>query len=152
MRYWLMKSEPDCYSIDDLQRDGKDAWSGVRNYQARNYMRDDMHKGDQVLYYHSSTAIPGVVGVAEIVCEPYPDPTQFDATSEYFDPKSKPGAPTWVLVDVAYVRHFEQIVTLEAIKAHPLLAQMKVAQRGSRLSITPVEKAEFEEVCTHGRG
>lgn len=152
-RYWLMKSEPDAFSLDDL-RDAPDQstfWDGVRNYQARNFMRDEMHRGDLVLYYHSNCAEPGVVGLATIASEKaYPDPTQFDPDSRYHDPKSSRENPRWLLVDLRYKAHFEKPVSLKAIKAHPVLSEMKVAQRGMRLSIQPVDKGHFERVCQLG--
>ncbi|MBT8098984.1 MAG: EVE domain-containing protein, partial [Gammaproteobacteria bacterium] len=104
MAYWLMKSEPDAYSIDDLERDGREMWDGIRNYQARNMMRDDMRPGDGVLFYHSSCKIPAVVGIARVASEAYADPTQFDETSKYYDPKSDPADPRWCLVDIEFVR------------------------------------------------
>ena len=150
MRYWLMKSEPDCYSLSDLERDGKDTWAGVRNYQARNFMRDDMKGGDQVLYYHSSCPVPGVVGIAEVVSEPHPDPTQFDSSNEYFDGTSDPLNPRWILVDIGFKCHFKRIVTLNEIKEDSDLSQMRVAQRGNRLSIVPVDEIHFKEVVRRG--
>ncbi len=147
-----MKSEPDVYSIGDLEREGSTPWDGVRNYQARNYMRDAMAVGDLVLYYHSNTAPPGIVGVAKIVREAYPDPTAFDATSEVFDPKSSPDAPRWFLVDVGFVERLARTVSLEELKADPALADMLVVQRGQRLSVQPVEPAHFRHVLKLGGG
>ena len=140
--YWLMKSEPDVFSIDDLKNAPRktEPWDGIRNYQARNFMRDDMKKGDVVLFYHSNCAEPGIVGLAEIASKAaYPDPTQFDKKSKYHDPKSDPDNPRWLLVDVRYKKAFKHPVTLKAIKEHKVLKDMKVAQRGMRLSIQPVE-------------
>ncbi len=148
MHYWLFKSEPDAYSIDDLSRDGKEAWTGVRNYLARNFMRDSMQVGDKILYYHSSTTPPGVVGLAEVVSEPYPDPTQFDQSSEYFDPKAKPESPTWILVDIGFVATFSKIITLQELRDTPATAAMRVCQKGNRLSITPVTQTEYEAVLS----
>lgn len=143
--YWLMKSEPDAFGIEDLERKGREPWDGVRNYQARNFMRD-MQKGDLVLFYHSNAQPPGVAGVAEIVTEAYPDPTQFDPKSKYYDPKSPPADPRWSLVDVGFVERFAALVPLDVLKAEPSLTDMRVVQKGSRLSVQPVEKAEFKTV------
>jgi len=142
---WLMKSEPDVYSFDDLKKAEKrtSMWEGVRNYQARNFMRDDMRKGDLVLFYHSNCKEPGIVGLAEISSKAaYPDPTQFDPDSNYYDPKASRDNPRWLVVDVRYKKKLSP-VSLKTIKAHPVLSQMKVAQRGMRLSIQPVESAHF---------
>jgi len=147
MNYWLMKSEPDEASIDDLRRAGSLPWTGVRNYQARNFMRDAMRIGDGVLFYHSSCAEPGIAGLAEVCSAAYPDATQFDPASPYFDPKSKPEAPRWVHVDVRW-RETTQLVSLKAMREVPELASMGVLQRGSRLSITPVTPAEWQAVLT----
>ena len=146
-RYWLMKSEPDVYSLDALKADGSTYWDGVRNYQARNFMRDDMKLGDLVLYYHSNTKPPGIVGLARVSREGYPDPTQFDAESKYYDPKSTAEAPRWILVDVAYVGHFADKVSLDALKADAALDGMLVTRKGQRLSIQPVEPEHFFRVC-----
>ena len=137
MTYWLMKSEPDAYSIDDLERDGREGWDGIRNYQARNMMRDDMRIGDKVFFYHSNCKEPGVVGVARVASEPYPDPTQFDPESKYYDPKSSKDDPRWILVDVEFVRKLGRTITLSEIKAHPGLDDMILTRRGNRLSIMP---------------
>jgi len=142
MRYWLMKSEPDEFSIDDLARQGKAPWSGVRNYQARNFMRDDMRPGDGVLFYHSSCPEPGVAGIAEVASAAYPDASQFDKKSEYYDPQSTRAAPRWVNVDVKFVRKIP-LVSLAELRGHPELATMRLLQRGNRLSITPVTPAEW---------
>ena len=143
--YWLMKSEPEAFSIDDLKERGREPWDGVRNYQARNFMRD-MKVGDLVLFYHSNAKPPGVAGVGEIVAEAYPDPTQFDAKSKYFDSKSPSDEPRWSLVDVGFVERFDALVGLSALKAEPSLSEMRVVQKGSRLSVLPVEKGEFKTV------
>jgi predicted RNA-binding protein with PUA-like domain len=145
-RYWLMKSEPDTYSIEDLARDGRTMWEGVRNYQARNFMRDDMKVGDLVLFYHSSAEPPGVAGVARVASAPYPDPTQLDRKSKYYDPKAKPADPPWILVDVEHVETFPAVFPLERLKADAALAGMLVIRRGMRLSVQPVEKAELRRV------
>lgn len=144
MRYWLMKSEPDECSIDDaLAAPGAIVpWTGVRNYQARNYMRDEMRIGDGVLFYHSSCDEPGIAGLAEVASGPYPDPTQFDRASEYFDPASKREAPRWMLVDVRALAK-TRLVPLAALRAQRELANMAVLRRGNRLSITPVTADEW---------
>lgn len=154
MQYWLMKSEPDTFSLSDLKnRPGKrEPWDGVRNYQARNFMRDDMKKGDGVLFYHSNTNPPGVVGLAEVASKPYPDPTAFDPKSKYFDPKSDTDNPRWILVDVRYRKTFKKAVTLEQMKTMPALKDMRVLQRGNRLSITLVTKAEYDAICAASEG
>jgi predicted RNA-binding protein with PUA-like domain len=148
MAQWLIKSEPGSFSFDDLMETAKQttAWDGVRNYQARNFMRDEMRVGDKVLYYHSSTAEPGVVGVAEVASEPYPDPTQFDRRSRYFDPKSSREQPRWFVVDVRAVRPLARTVTLAELKADPGLAGLKLVQRGNRLSVMPVSATEFRRI------
>ena len=144
MRYWLMKSEPDEVSIDDLAAaPGKTvAWFGVRNYQARNFMRDDMKLGDRVLFYHSSCAEPGVAGIAKVSRLAYPDATQFERGGKYHDPKATPDAPRWFNVDVTLVRK-TRLVPLAELRAHPELASLTILQRGNRLSITPVTAAEY---------
>jgi predicted RNA-binding protein with PUA-like domain len=142
--YWLMKSEPDVYSIDDLKRDGREAWDGVRNFQVRNMMRDDMHKGDRVFFYHSSCAEPGIVGIMRIVGEACPDPTQFDPESSYYDPKSDPDAPRWLMVDVAYQRKLKRTITLAELKAQTELADLALVRRGNRLSVMPVSEAHWD--------
>jgi predicted RNA-binding protein with PUA-like domain len=145
MAYWLMKSEPDEVSIDDLVRELRVPWTGVRNYQARNYMRDDMRVGDGVLFYHSSCPEPGVAGLAEVASAPYPDETQFDPKSKYHDPKSTRDAPRWVHVDVALVRK-TRLLPLAEMRERKELASMVVLKRGNRLSITPVTAAEWRAV------
>ena len=151
-RYWLMKSEPSTYSFDDLWREKGHTtpWDGVRNYQARNFMRDEMSVGDGVLFYHSSTSPPGVAGVAEIASEAYPDPTQFDPADSHHDPKSSPEDPRWILVDVKGVAVLPRFVGLAEIKDCPGLSEMGVAQRGSRLSIQPVTAGEWKLVLALG--
>ena len=145
MKYWLMKSEPDEVSIDDAIRNGAAPWFGVRNYQARNFMRDQMQVGDGVLFYHSSCAEPGIAGLAEVASTPYPDETQFDETSKYFDPKATRENPRWILVDVKGVRK-TKLLSLTEMRALPQLASMVVLQKGSRLSITPVTAEEWKAV------
>ena len=144
MKYWLMKSEPETYSIDDLKRNKVDHWDGVRNYQARNFMRDQMKKGDKVLFYHSNCAVPAVVGTAEVWREGYPDHTAVDKNSRYFDPKSSPENPRWIMVDIKFRQKFAHPVSLETMKKRKELGEMKVVQKGNRLSITPVTAEEFE--------
>jgi len=148
MKYWLMKSEPDAYSIDDLERDGREMWDGIRNYQARNMMRDDMRIGDEVLFYHSNCKEPGVVGIARVVSEPYPDPTQFDSKSRYFDPKSDPDDPRWCLVDVEFIRKLSRNVTLTEIKSQKSLEDMILTRKGNRLSIMPVSKKHWNKILS----
>ncbi len=142
MGYWLMKSEPSEYGIDDLVRDGSVPWFGVRNYQARNFMRDRMQVGDGVLFYHSSCPEPGIAGLAEVASAPYPDATQFDAGSEYYDPRATPEQPRWQLVDVCLMRK-TRLLPLTELRGRPELAGMQVLQRGNRLSITPVAPEEW---------
>jgi predicted RNA-binding protein with PUA-like domain len=144
--YWLMKSEPEAYSIVDLEHDERGEWDGVRNYQARNFMRDDMKLGDLVLYYHSNADPPGIMGLARVVREGFADHTAFDPKSKYFDPKSDPESPTWVMVELEYVEKFDRELTLPQLKADPALAGMRVVQRGQRLSVQPVEREHFEHV------
>lgn len=152
-QYWLMKSEPAEAAIDDLARAPRKTlpWTGVRNYLARNYMRDQMRPGDGVLFYHSSCAEPGVAGLAQVVGAPYPDPTQFDPESKYHDPKSTPEAPRWMLVDVKLVRK-TRLLPLSEMRQAPELATMRVLQRGNRLSITPVGADEWQAVLARLAG
>ncbi|MGH7477450.1 MAG: EVE domain-containing protein [Longimicrobiales bacterium] len=151
MKHWLMKSEPDVYSIDDLERDGWTDWAGVRNYQARNFMRDEMKRGDLVLFYHSSTKPPGVAGVARVRRAAYPDPTARDRRSEYYDPKASADDPRWFMVDIEFVERFPAPVALDTLKQTKGLDSMLVTQR-SRLSVQPVSPREFETVLRLGRG
>lgn len=144
-KYWLMKSEPDEYSINDLRRDGKHFWDGVRNYQARNHMRDDMRIGDAVIFYHSSAKEVGPAGVAAVASLPYPDHTQFDPQSGYFDARSKKEKPTWVMVDVRFVKKFPRIVPREEMKNTKALSKM-LLWKYMRLSITPLTKKEFDAI------
>lgn len=141
--HWLVKTEPGSYSIDDLRKDGRTAWTGVRNYQARNLMRDRMQPGDPVLFYHSSAEPPGVVGLARVAGAAYPDPTALDPKSDYFDEKSTEDEPRWYLVDIEFVEKFPRMVTLAEIRDTGALAKMPLVNR-SRLSVQPVERAEFE--------
>jgi predicted RNA-binding protein with PUA-like domain len=145
MKYWLMKSEPDDFSIDDLARVRTEPWSGVRNYQARNFMRDGMKPGDGVLFYHSSCEVPGVVGIAEVASDAYPDPTQFNPKSDYHDPKSTREEPRWLLVDVAFKRKLKRTITLDEIRAQAdRLGEFALTQRGTRLSVLPVTAAQWK--------
>ncbi|MGL4610223.1 MAG: EVE domain-containing protein [Trueperaceae bacterium] len=148
MNYWLLKSEPDEFSFDDLLKRPKqtEPWTGVRNYQARNFIRDEVNVGDKVLFYHSSTAVPAVVGIAEVVSKPYADPTQFDKRSDYFDEASKQDNPRWFVVNVKAVKKLKRIVTLGQIKGESKLKDMRLVQRGNRLSVMPVTKKEFETI------
>jgi predicted RNA-binding protein with PUA-like domain len=150
MNYWLIKSEPHVYSIKLLKKEKRSPWDGVRNYQARNMMRDDMKIGDLVLYYHSNCAELGVVGMARVVSEPHPDHTQFDKKSKYYDEKSKEDNPRWILVDFEYVGEFPKAVSLADMKADPKLEGMVVVGKGNRLSISPVEGKHFRRVCKLG--
>ena len=144
-RYWLMKTEPSDFSIDDLQRVDVEPWTGVRNYQARNFMRD-MKIGDGVLFYHSSTDVPGIYGIAEVASAPYPDPTQFNAKSKYFDEKAKKEEPRWFMVDVRFVRKLKRGLTLDAIREHAdaLGEDFALIRRGTRLSVMPVSAAQWK--------
>jgi len=148
--YWLVKSEPNAYSINDLERDGTTPWDGVRNYQARNSMRDDMKVGDLVLFYHSGAKPPAAVGVAKVASEPYPDALQFEKKSRYYDEKSDAGDPTWILVDMAFVSTFANPISLADLKANPKLEGMLVTKRGMRISVMPVEKKHYEIVVRMG--
>ena len=145
-QYWLMKSEPDVFGIDDLKnsKDQETTWDGVRNYQARNFMRDDMKKGDLVLFYHSNAKPPGVAGVAVVSKESHPDHTAFDKKSKYFDPKSDPDNPRWMMVNVKFKKKFKNLVSLETLKEQSELKEMKLIQKGNRLSILPLTKDEFD--------
>jgi predicted RNA-binding protein with PUA-like domain len=149
-RYWLMKSEPATYGFDDLVRDGRTAWDGVRNFQARNLLRDAVQKGDRVLFYHSNAEPPGVAGVAEVVRAAYPDPTQFDASDPHHDPASEPGEPRWMAVDLKPVERLLRFVGLPELRANPRLAALGVLRKGNRLSVQPVSEAEFREVLRMG--
>ena len=148
MQYWLMKSEPDAFGIDDLANMSAQTehWDGVRNYQARNMMRDEMKLGDQVFFYHSNCDEPGIVGIAEICREGYPDFTAFDPEHKYFDPKSHPDKPTWIMVDVRFVRKLSRNITLKELKDHPALSDLTLLRRGNRLSIMPVSCDEWDYI------
>ena len=149
VRYWLMKSEPDVYPFSQLVSDGSTHWDGVRNYQARNMMRDDMKMGDIVLFYHSNTKPPHVAGIAKVCREGYPDHTSWDTSSKYFDEKSTPENPRWMMIDIEPVREIN-MVSLGDIKANPNLEGMPLVQRGQRLSVQPVSKEQYEEICRMG--
>lgn len=151
MGYWLMKSEPDTYGIDDLQREGTNMWEGCRNYTVRNFLRDDMRVGDLAFFYHSNANPSGIVGIMKIVSEAYPDPTQFDSTSEYYDPKSPPEAPRWLVRDVEFVERFPRTISLAELRETPGLEDMLVIRKGQRLSIMPVEPTEWEIVLNLAR-
>ncbi len=151
MNYWLIKSEPDAFSIDDLKSapGRKDHWDGIRNYQARNFMRDDMEKGDLVLFYHSNCKQPGVVGIAEIVSGAYPDHTAFDANEKYFDPKSDPANPRWLMVDIRFVRKTRRLISLSELKTHmEQLENFALVRRGNRLSIMPVSREHWDFILS----
>jgi len=147
-KYWLMKSEPDAYSFSDLsgEKNKTGEWEGVRNYQARNFMRDDMKKGDKVLFYHSRTAPPHIAGLAEVTKEGYPDHYSWDSGHKYFDAKSSPDSPRWFMVDIRADRPLSPVISLAELKENPILSKMVVVQKGQRLSVQPVERSEYEEV------
>lgn len=148
MHYWLFKSEPSCFSIDDLSRRPKktEHWDGVRNYQVRNMLRDEIKKGDLGFFYHSSCTPPGIAGIVEVVKEGYPDFTAWDSRSDHFDSGSTPDNPRWYMVDVKLVEKFPRLITLDEIKSHPKLKQMLINRKGNRLSITPVTTAEWNTI------
>lgn len=150
MAYWLMKSEPEEFSIDDLKSRPKrtEPWDGVRNYQARNMLRDEMRKGDHVFFYHSNCETPGIAGIAKVVREGYPDPTAFNPKDKHFDPKSNPDEPRWFLVDVQFVRKLKRVIPLSELKAEPALKDLLLVRRGNRLSIMPVTKKHWDHILT----
>ncbi|UAL41520.1 EVE domain-containing protein [Shewanella inventionis] len=153
MKYWLMKSEPDDISIGDL-RDSPNhtmAWQGIRNYQARNFIRDEITHGDQVLFYHSSCKVPGVVGIATVVSQPTLDESAFDPQSRYFDPKSEPDKPRWWQVDIQFTAKLNQIVSLQQLKSDPALQDMVLVTKGARLSVQPVSADEFAHIVMLGQ-
>ncbi len=152
LRYWLLKCEPEAYTIDDLEREGRTSWEGVRNYQARNFMRDQVQVGDKVLFYASNATPSGVTGLAEVVRAGYPDPTAWTPGHDYFDAGSRQDAPTWFMVDIAFVARFPTTVSLETLKQTPGLEEMMVTRKGSRLSVQPVARAEYGIVARLGRG
>ncbi|MDR3478963.1 MAG: EVE domain-containing protein [Gammaproteobacteria bacterium] len=150
MQYWLFKSEPETFGIDTLCAKPKQTehWDGVRNYQARNMLRDEIKVGDKAFFYHSNCTPPGIVGIVEIVKAGYPDPSAQNPESKYYDPKSTPENPRWFMVDVRFVKKFKKMITLSELKQHPLLENMVVLRRGSRLSITPVTKEEWSAILS----
>ncbi len=150
-RYWLLKTEPDSFSIDDLERVGREEWSGVRSFQARNLMRE-MRTGDLAFFYHSSTKPPGIAGICEVVAGAHPDSTQFDPKSEYYDPRSTRDDPKWWCVDVGFVRRLPRFVTLEELRAIPALAFMPLLRKGQRLSVQTVSPADWKRILTVAGG
>lgn len=148
MQYWLMKSEPETFSIEDLKNapHKTTSWEGVRNYQARNFMRDNMHKGDLVFFYHSNCKIPGIVGIAEIVKESHPDYTALNPESDYYDPKATQENPRWFMVDIKFKEKFESIITLERLKSIPELNDLALVRQGNRLSVMPVSEKEWKVI------
>lgn len=152
MKYWIMKCEPEVYSIKDLARDKKTGWEGVRNYQARNFMRDDMKVGDLAFYYHSNGEPSGAAGVARITKAGTPDPHQFDKKSKYYDEKATKEKPIWITVEIEFVEEFPEIVPIERLRQEKSLAKMQLLARGNRLSILPVTAAEWETILALGRG
>lgn len=146
MKYWLIKSEPNSYSIDDLAKlkQKTDHWDGIRNYQVRNMIRDKIKINDIALFYHSSCKVPGIVGITKVVKNAYPDHFAWDNNSKYFDPKSDPDNPRWLMFDVKLIKKFSKIITLQELKQHPEIAAMPLFRKGNRLSITPVTKEQYE--------
>lgn len=144
MQYWLMKSEPDVFGIDDLERVGREPWDGIRNYQARNFMRDRMQVGDKAFFYHSNAEPIGIAGIMRIASEPYPDPTAFDPEAKYYDPKSDPDKPRWQLIDVEFERKLKRVITLAELRTHHELEEMGLLRKGNRLSIMPVAPEHWE--------
>lgn len=150
-KYWLMKSEPTTYSIQDLKKSGKDLWDGVRNYQARNFMMNDMQIGDEVLFYHSNAKPPGIVGLAYISKKAQPDPTAFNSKSKYYDPSSKKENPRWFCVEVGFKRIFKKIISIEKLRQEKKLSKMLLLKKGQRLSVMPVTKEEFTHIIKLGK-
>jgi len=149
MNFWLIKSEPDDYSIDDLESDGTTHWDGIRNYQARNFMRDGMNMGDRVFFYHSNCKPPGIVGICEVASEAYPDHTAFDPNEKYYDAKSSPDNPRWLMVDMKFVRRTRRMISLQEIKQHAdRLEDFPLIRRGNRLSIMPVKKEHWDFILS----
>jgi predicted RNA-binding protein with PUA-like domain len=148
MAHWLIKSEPSEFSIDDLYGRPKrtDYWDGVRNYQARNFMRDGMRKGDEIFFYHSNCETPGIVGIVKVAREAYPDHSAFDPDDAHYDPKSDPDDPRWLMVDVKYVRKLKRTISLQELKENPRLADMALVRKGNRLSVMPVSDAEWQAI------
>jgi len=152
LKYWLMKSEPSVYGIDSLQRDKRTSWGGVRNYQVRNMFRDDFAKGDLAFFYHSSCAEPGIVGTMTVVGKAYPDATQFDPESGYWDPRSRPESPAWLAVDVRLQQRYSRPLSLDVLRRQPELEGMLILRRGNRLSVTPVTEAEAQVIISLAAG
>lgn len=152
-QFWLMKSEPSCFSIDDLKAapDQTEHWDGVRNYQARNFMRDDMQTGDLIFFYHSNCNPPGIAGIAEVASEAYPDHTAFDPNSDHPDPNSTPDNPRWFMVDVKFKEKFPEIISLHTLKNYPALEKMPLLRKGNRLSVMPVGKKEWDFIMNELR-
>jgi predicted RNA-binding protein with PUA-like domain len=152
MACWLLKSEPDTFGVDQLARarGKRTSWEGVRNFQARNYLRDGLKKGDQAFFYHSSCAVPGIVGIVEVVREGYPDPTAFDPEDDHYDPKSTRSDPTWYTVDIRLVRRLQRVITLEELRGHAggKLKDLKLLQRGNRLSVLPVSDRDWRFILS----
>jgi predicted RNA-binding protein with PUA-like domain len=148
MKYWLMKSEPDAYSIDDLKKVRTDTWDGIRNYQVRNMMRDEMKKGDLAFFYHSSCKEPGIAGIMKINRQAYPDFTAFDPKEKYYDPKSDPDNPRWFMVDVRFVRKLKHTITLSGLKQHSELADLPLVKRGNRLSVMQISQQHWDYILT----
>ncbi|MCH1530707.1 MAG: EVE domain-containing protein [Gammaproteobacteria bacterium] len=146
MQFWLMKSEPETYSIDDLKEFQTDHWDGIRNYQVRNFFRDQMKIGDKAFFYHSNCKEPGIVGLMEIASEAYPDHTAFDSKEKYFDAKSDPENPRWLMLDVNYIRHTKRNITLSELRDHSSIKEMRLLQKGNRLSVIPMTKEEWEYI------
>jgi predicted RNA-binding protein with PUA-like domain len=151
-RYWLMKSEPEVYSIEDLARDKRTLWEGVRNYQARNFMTNDMSIGDEVIFYHSNAEPPGAAGVAHVSGKAVPDPTQFQKKNEYYEPRATLEKPVWFCVELEYAQTFKKLVTLAEIKAEKTLSGLALLQKGQRLSVQPVEPKHFAKLVSMGGG
>lgn len=152
MNFWLVKSEPSVYSIDDLKRDGQTHWDGVRNYQARNFLRDGMKQGDSVLFYHSNAIPPAIVGLARVCREAYPDHTAQDQKNPHYDPNATPDNPIWVMVNIEFVEKFPQPITLAMLRDDPALAGLPLTQRGTRLSVMPIPEAHFRQIKKRGYG
>ena len=148
MKYWLMKNEPEDYGIDDLKKDKTEHWDGIRNYQVRNMIRDDMSIGDMAFFYHSNCEIPGIYGLMTINSKAYPDHTAFDKKAKYYDVKSDKNKPAWLMVDVKYKRKLQKIITLKELKSKKELSEMRVVQKGNRLSITEVSKKDWEYILS----
>ena len=149
-KHWLIKSEPDVFSIDDLAKSKTTHWDGVRNYQARNFIRDEIKIGDKVIFYHSNAEPPAAVGICEIIKEAHPDFSAFDPEDSHYDPKSKKDSPTWFMFNVKFVKKFSRPVSITEIKANKKLQKMSLVQRGNRLSVMPVTKDEFDEIVRMG--